>query len=426
MLSRKKLFALLLGMSVLALNPGAGLAVASDAEAEQRLITLTARGTDIVELFEMLSKKERTNIILTQGVRGDVSINLYRMSLDAAIRAIAHAGGYTVHRRDDTYIIDMDANTKRYRQESVAIKTLKVQYSDAAPVMKILQQHLTDVGKITALDERNLIVVEDTLANIARIESLLDEIDVPPTQILIEARVLEISLDNTQSFGIDWSKFFNSQGGNGTFGAQGLATGGSQGFFFNLVTPNIEVFLDALQKDGKVNTLSSPKLLALENQESSVVIGDRIGYKLTTTINQVTTESIDFLESGVILKVTPAIDASGRIMMKVHPEVSTGTVSDGVPSQTTTEVTTQLLAEDGQTILIGGLIKNRVTESRVKVPLLGSLPLLGRLFTGWEKISIDSETIVLITPHIITDQNRAYQFSVEKPPLSDNDLPAPL
>ena len=102
---------------------------------------------------------------------------------------------------------------------------------------------------------------------------------------------------------------------------------------------------------GRVRTLSTPKLLALEHEEAEVIIGDRIGYRVTTTINQVTTESIEFLESGIILNVQPYVDRNGRIMMDIHPEVSTGTITnDGMPNQTTTEVTTQLLADDGQTI----------------------------------------------------------------------------
>jgi type II secretory pathway component GspD/PulD (secretin) len=144
--------------------------------------------------------------------------------------------------------------------------------------------------------------------------------------------------------------------------------------------------------------------LALENREAEVLIGERLGYKVTTTINQVTSESVEYLDSGVILRVLPAVDESGRIVLEIHPEVSTGIVVDGIPNQTTTEVTTQLVAEDGQTIFIAGLIKDRTTRTHSGVPLLGSIPVLGRLFSRDEDTTVNTETVVLITPHIVTAQ----------------------
>ncbi|RZJ74978.1 MAG: hypothetical protein EOO45_07050 [Flavobacterium sp.] len=112
----------------------------------------------------------------------------------------------------------------------------------------------------------------------------------------------------------------------------------------DLVNGNIEAYLSALSNKGRVHTLATPRLLALEDQEASTNVGDQLGYRLTTTINNVTSESIEFLDTGVILRVTPSVDADGRIMMKIRPEVSSGSVSAGIPSKKTTEVNTQLVA----------------------------------------------------------------------------------
>ena len=131
------------------------------------------------------------------------------------------------------------------------------------------------------------------------------------------------------------------------------------------------------------------------------MIGDRTGYKVTTTINLVTNETVQFLDTGVILRVIPSVDERGRIMMKIHPEVSSGSISAGIPSKKSTEVTTQLLAEDGQSILIGGLIKRDSSLRRTGVPILGALPVVGYLFANKEENNKSSETIVLITPHVI-------------------------
>jgi type II secretory pathway component GspD/PulD (secretin) len=142
--------------------------------------------------------------------------------------------------------------------------------------------------------------------------------------------------------------------------------------------------------------------LALENQEASVIIGDRRGYQVTTTINQITTESIEFLESGVILKVTPQVDSNDMVLLDVHPEVSTGTVdSNGIPSQVTTEVTTQLLVPSGRTVFIGGLMKHTEALNRSGVPVLRRIPGIRRLFSNEELTDVNSETIVLITPYVV-------------------------
>ena len=193
---------------------------------------------------------------------------------------------------------------------------------------------------------------------------------------------------------------------------QGLSSPAS-GLFINEVTDTLEETLTALYSKDDVRTLSSPNLVAIENTEASVIIGDRQGYKVTTTINQVTTESIEFLESGVILNVLPRIDAVGNVMMQIHPEVSTGAISaDGIPSQKTTEVTTEILTRDGQTVFIGGLIKNNITEGDQSVPILGGIPILGWLFSSESYASNNTETVVLITPYVIG--GRAHQLMLDK------------
>jgi type II secretory pathway component GspD/PulD (secretin) len=162
--------------------------------------------------------------------------------------------------------------------------------------------------------------------------------------------------------------------------------------------------LNALTSQGRVRTLSTPKLLAVEGVESEVIIGDRRGYSVTTTINQVTSESVEFLESGVILRVTSSVDGSGQVMMAINPEVSTGVIDPltGIPSQTTTEVSTSMIVPDGKTIFVGGLIKHRIDESKRGVPVLSKIPGLGRLFSNRQKTHTNTETIVLITPTVVS------------------------
>lgn len=371
-------------------------------------ITLNIRDTAITEVFEMLSRQGRMNILLGKGVTGNVSVNLYQVKLEDAVRAIAESGGFVAeYRTGSWFVVVPDDVGKRALGGVTEVRTFKVQYSDPEVVATLLEKHLSRFGKATTMKTRSLLVIEDSPEFLDRIGRLIDQIDVEPTQILIEAQILEIGLDADQTYGIDWRVPFQLEGGLGALGAQGLAPTSLAGLFVDIVTPNFDLFINALRGKGRVRTLSTPKLLVLENQEAAVIVGDRIGFKVTTTINQVTTESIEFLESGVILKVSAAVDRTGRVLLKVHPEVSTGTVTDGIPSLTTTEVTTQMLAEDGQRIFIGGLIKNSDTESRSGVPGLSEIPLLGGLFSRTEERTVNSETVIVITPHIMTRDREA-------------------
>ncbi len=370
--------------------------------AKARTLNIAFRDAPIAEIMEMLSREERVNIVLGPGVTGSVSVNLYGVSLEQAIRTIAAAAGYVVEERSgEFYVIDKKDAGRESAQGLTQIRSFKVQYSDPKVVSEVLSKHLSRYGKITPLPERKIILVEDTPEFITRIEGLLREVDAAPKQVLIEAKILEITLNDTESFGIDWSRVMSSDGTE-RFGTVGLAERpATTGFFFQGVSRNIELFLSALSSKGRVRTLSAPKLLALENQEATVKIGDNIGYKLTTTINQVTSESVQFLETGIILRVTPAVNEQGQVLLKIHPEVSTGTLLAGIPSKRTTEVTSELIANDGQAVFVGGLIKRSLGSNRDGVPILGDLPGIGLLFSRVGESVTMTETIVLITPHVI-------------------------
>jgi type II secretory pathway component GspD/PulD (secretin) len=384
------------------------------------LISISLNETNITELFEMLSKENKVNILLAKGVEGAISVNLYDITVEEAVYAIAEAGGYAVERIKDGYLITpRDTAGKTIAAGFKEVRTYKIQYSDPKNVSTILKNYLSRYGRIDLLEDRKILVVEDLPEFVAHIDHILGQLDQEPAQILIEAQIFTITLDDTQKFGLDWTKTFAAGGGKGNAGVENLgkqvldlgigAAAGPPGLFFNYLNKNVEVQLNFLSQKNKVRALSTPKLLALDHQEAQVIIGDRRGYKTTTTINQVTTENVQFLESGVILNVTPYIDRFGRIMMEIHPEVSSSTLNkdSGAPDQKTTEVTTRLLVEDGQTIFIGGLINNSLTSNHQGVPFLEDIPILGYLFAKEEDFSVNTETIVLIKPQIIRSHNIA-------------------
>ena len=306
--------------------------------AKSSSVDLSLRDVELSAAMEMLSKKEKVNVVLAEGVTGKVSINLYGVDVDDAIHIIANAAGYSVEKRGGSYHVIKHEDVNNYSSSNqLKIKTFKLRYSSASSVSEVLTNYLSSYGTMTLLEERNMIVVEDTPEFLRRISILLKELDYRPKQILIEAKILEIRLDDSEAFGVEWRKLLNgeadSRNTSGSLGTQALADATSPGLFVDIGDLNFQAVLEALETSGKARTLSSPTLLTVENEPASVIVGNRLGYLNTVTINQVTTETTEFLESGVILQVTPSVDGDGNIKLEIHPEVSTGTVTDGVPSQ---------------------------------------------------------------------------------------------
>ncbi len=366
-------------------------------------ITLSIQDSDIRDVMQLLSREQRLNIFVADGVSGQVSINVYEMETTEAIALIAESAGFALENRDGSFfVIEREDSGKYHQSNRMEVRVFRVQYASATDIETAIEEHLSDYGSIKSLEDGNMVIVEDMPAFLDDIEVIIGAIDREPKQIMIEAKILEVSLADNQSFGLDWTYLFNASGGSGSLGTQRLANPTSAGLFAQFANSNVELVLSALKERGRLRTISTPKLLAMEGREAESVVGTNIGFRVTTTVNLVTTESIEFLETGIILKVTPTVDRNGRILLDIHPEVSQGAVSDdGIPSKSTTQVSTRMLVPNGKTVFLAGLIRHSVNNTREGVPGLGDLPVIGGLFSNNATSLSSTEIIVLITPRIV-------------------------
>jgi len=371
-------------------------------------ISLSVQDLDILEVMQMLSREQRINIFVADGVSGNVSVNLYDMETTEAVNLIAESAGFVVEQRNNSFFVLEREDAGKLRQsDRLEVRSFKVQYAAVSDIESILQDHISNFGSIKSLPENDLLVVEDLPPFLDKIESILGEIDREPMQILIEAKILEISLTDKQAYGLDWARLFDSSSAIGAIGVRGLASTTSAGLFAQYASDDVELVLSALKERGRLRTISTPKLLAMEGVEAETIVGTEIGYQVTTTINQVTSESIEFLETGIILRVIANVDRSGRIMLEIHPEVSTGVVSDdGIPSKSTTQVTTNMLVPNGKTVFLSGLIQHQVNNTREGVPVLGDLDVIGGLFSNRAESITSTEIVVLITPTVVNYAER--------------------
>jgi type IV pilus assembly protein PilQ len=283
------------------------------------------------------------------------------------------------------------------------------------------------------------IVVYDYPEKISMIKEMLERLDVKPKQVLVEATILSAVLHEDTDLGFDW----NFMGGyeldgfpaiNSSVGAPVEIYGFAaveDGLRIGIKSENIFGFINALETVTDVTVLANPKILALNKQEGSVLIGQNLGYRSSTTIGQggVATEGqVEFLETGTQLVFRPYIGNDGYIRMEIFPKDSSAELdADGVPQETTTQLKTNILVKDGETIIIGGLFRDVTNTSRYQVPILGDLPIIGMAFRGTSDKVQREEVMIMLTPHIIEEpkqtqgQERAEDIS-RKRSGSKNEL----
>ncbi len=263
------------------------------------------------------------------------------------------------------------------------------------------------------------LVIYDYPENIEAIAKMLETVDVRPKQVLVEATILSALLTEGMELGVDWNLAAGSSltGVGGIKIGQGLTTGtpaettgfagteSGSGLKVGITTGDIRVFITALESITDTTVLATPKIMTVNKQEGRVWIGTKLGYRSSTTIltGGVASEGeVKFLETGTQLVFRPYIGNDGYIRMEIYPKDSSATLNeDGVPTESTVEMKSNVIVRDGETIVIGGLFRNVVTTSRSQVPILGDIPYVGGLFRGTTDSNQREEVIVLLTTRII-------------------------
>lgn len=391
------------------------------------LMTMNFHQIDIREILSALAMQQKINVVIAQDVVGEVSVHLYQMPLEGALDAITRAGGFACYKRGDVYHVYKAKTEAEPQAERLKMRIFKLEYAEVDKVQGILEA-IPGIRMIKIHEPSKTIIVEDTPENIQKIETLINYWDIKPKQVLIEAKILEVSLTDDMALGVNWEKIMGDvRIGTGGFSTATIPPGTgispvpavAEGIFGNMITGagtshQFTAALDALQSKTKVDTLSTPKILAIHGKPAKVQVGGQQGYKVTTTNVGVATETIEFIDTGTILEITPYIDKENNILLKVEPEINAARIEEGIPVVNSTVVSTWLMAQSGETVFIGGLIQGTGTETRKGVPCLVSIPILDLLFGRKTRGTGKSELIVLITPRIIAEGHPTDPEAIEK------------
>ena len=418
------------------------------------------------QALAMLASLYEKNIVPTPNVEGVLAFrSLSNVTLAEAMDAVLGAN-FKYEKRGNLIKVYTRQEYEEIRtdKDRMINKVFTLYYITAKEAEALIRPVLSDIGLIQASSEaetgvpagesissdsaggdtmaaHDTIIVRDFPERIVEVTQLLRSLDIRPKQVLIEATILTATLTEGMELGVD----LNLLGGvslTGTAASGGLAdevlggyiegsrtTGlnaleqihaldrgqplevagfaavGSSGLRLGISVGNAVALITALESVTDVTVLANPKILAVNKQLGQVYIGKKIGYKAQVTQTQTsTTESVKFLDTGTKLSFRPYIGDDGYIRMDIHPKDSSGNLNDqGVPDEDSTELATNIIVKDGETIVIGGLFRDVVTTTRRQVPLLGDIPLLGELFKGSTDVAQRQEVIVLLTPHIIEE-----------------------
>ncbi len=304
-------------------------------------------------------------------------------------------------------------------------QVFELKYAAAKEVEVILNSRLDakGIGTIKADERYNQVVVTALPRKMAEVEKIIAELDKKTRQVLIEAKIVKVSLNPDFEMGINWEYILREGQKNavsmGDFVMNfPVSTAVTSFGKFNLLRTNLpnqdsyDATLKLLKTVGDTKLLSSPRITAVNNQEAKILVGTREAY-VTNTVTQgqtttTTAESVTFLDVGVQLTVTPVINEDGYVTMKIKPEVSsvarylTIAEENQIPIVDTTTAETKVMVKDGTTIIIGGLIKDETVRTVKKVPFVGDLPIIGMAFRQVKEEKEKTELVVFLTPHIVT------------------------
>ena len=423
-------------------------------------ITLDYSDADVRDVLDMLAAKAGVNMIYGDDVSGTLTISLSKVPFDEAFQTILNVKGLAAQQVGDN-ILRIAAPATFMAEQKKAMPQTRVfflSYAKAAEVKAQVDSVATAEGRTKAscnADEaNNALIVTDNPIGLDATARLIRSLDRVPKQVLIEAKLVEVSLDNSLDYGISWSAYGEKNGnyfGSGNSASQSMIGGGNPGmqtpgsggvtdgtgklvsnplsgtsggsgvnlpanlvygaFRLGKVASNymFDAVITAAAKKGKAKVLSDPKVATLNNKEANINITTQIPYTTTEVSASnppVSTTKVTYLTTGIILKVTPTINPDGRISMKINPSISQPSatitpVAGGAPGIDTRSADTSVIVRDGETIVIGGLISDTQSEAVFKVPILGDIPILGYLFKKKSMSRTRMELLIFVTPKVI-------------------------
>jgi len=468
-----------------AANPVFALQQAKAQEPMEKTITLDVKDMEITDVIRMIADQSGLNIITSKNVKGLVTINLQSIPVEKALDAILKVnncgyikegniiqvytfpelnqkeqfsqlitrvyrikhikaidlkptlislksgrGRMEVEPRTNSIVVTDIEESIRAIEEAInemdkklETKAYRLSYANPQELQKTLQTIIPATEGDVLIDERtNSLVVSASPLLLDKIDALVTNWDKQIPQVLIEAKILQITLEKNKFIGVDW-QYQNPQKHTVTIGVTNLPipTGATYVDAFKigvLGSDDYQATIRALENSSDVNLISSPRIVTLDNTEAKILIGSSEPYEVFhyDSEGHITGKEIKFVEVGIKLTVTPKISVDGFITMSIKPEVSsprTGTATNALAIDTT-EANTVMTVKDNNTVVLGGLIKDDKSKYIKKIPILGDIPFIKYAFRSTYDATVKKEIVIFITPKIISPENVTGAGQVKK------------
>ena len=288
---------------------------------------------------------------------------------------------------------------------------------ESAPVQTAVAavESASKAPTVVADIEKNALLISTTAREYRRIERILEQLDVMPTQVFLEAIIAEVSLNDQLKYGLSWYFENGANGFNLSDTASGVPSPSFPGFSWTHSTQDVQAALNTISSVTKVKIISSPNLMVINNQKATLQVGDQVPIVTQTATGKETASaivnSVELKDTGIILSVTPRINNSGRVMLDIEQEVSdvVETTTSGIDSPTIQQrkISTRVMVNDGESITLGGLIQEKKGHTERKLPILGDVPLLGNAFKSKTDTLSRTELIIFIRPRVIRNVEEA-------------------
>ncbi|MBD3894581.1 type IV pilus secretin PilQ family protein [Halomonas sp. ML-15] len=396
-------------------------------------ITLNFQDIEVRSVLAIIADVSGLNLVASDSVTGNVTLNLQEVPWDQALDLVLKSHGLSSRQEGNVIVVAPAselANIERQEIESreqmetlspLTTEMIQVRYARASDLAALLRGDggfglLTDRGRVSVDQRTNTLLIQDTADQIQSIMRTLDQLDVAVRQVQIEARIVIARDSATRELGVRWGA---SSGGGGRLDLAGASDGTAANgglvvdmgsgtnplttFAFGYLSGDIllDLELRALESEGKSQTISQPRVITANQRTAVIKQGTEIPYQEATSSGAT---NVEFKEAVLSLEVTPQITPDNRIIMDLV--INNDTVGEefaGVPSIDTNQIETQVLVDNGETVVLGGILTTEQVRSLFKTPFFGDLPLIGNLFRYTQDSSEKVELLVFITPRIIED-----------------------
>jgi type IV pilus assembly protein PilQ len=423
-------------------------------------ISLSFQNVDVRALLQIIADVAGTNMVVSDSVQGSLAMRLQNVPWDQALDIILRTKGLGMRREGNVMLVaplselaardkaEAEANKSQVALAPLHSEIMQVNYAKAADIAALLKSGdnsiMSDRGKVTVDERTNTLLVLDTRDKLGEIRALIQRLDVPVQQVLIESRIV-VAKDNADSaIGARFGLTAFNQANNGNLATtSGTTTSGTNTMNSGYVSssgssvtlPNgdynvnlpaapaagtaasmatailgknflVDLELSALQSEGTGEVISSPRVITANAKQATIKQGVEIPYQQGTSSGAT---SVTFKDAVLELDVTPQITPDKRVIMDLTVrDDSVGSIvpsgnGGSIPSIDTREVKTQVLVDNGQTVVLGGIYQRTVNETITKVPLLGDIPVLGHLFKNVSHQNDKTELLIFITPKLLSE-----------------------